>query len=367
MGWIRPGLFMGLFVFALSILPGCWDSQRLEERAIILGMGVDPGPGGQLRVSANNPVFESPDVAPERIQRITTLAPSLMAAMDNLNRVSDKRYSVGQMRVALFNSELAQAGKIGILAQDLIHNPLVSQITNLAVVEGSCQEILNLDLKDKPRVAPYINALLTDALKRRNIQSSELLFVHSQLHNPLVVTMLPYLTYGETEVKVSGEAVLKKGKLAAVISTEESGLAQAVKGDAKNFLFSAPFSADDVISPRIVTNKTRRKLSWQGGVPVFDIDVDLQVDLIGRHIKKHVNDDADLKEIQGKLEQYLGERYSRMIDFSQEKNIDIFRLGELVRQQKGGRVTPEWWDETYPRARVEINPRVEIRRIGRTM
>lgn len=362
----RTGVLLLFLAAVLSFLSGCWDSIRLEERAIIIAMGIDPGTEGLLKVSINTPVFETPDVAPERVQRITTLAPSLMAAMDNLNMVSDKRFSVGQMRVVLFNREIAESGVFKILVRDLNHNPLVSQITGLAVLEGSCQEVFNLRLKDKPRTGPYISGILEDALRRRNIEESELWFIHSQLHNPLAVTFLPCLTFGETEVKVAGQAVFKNQKMVALISSEESGLAQSIKGDAKNFLFNASFSPEDTISARIFSNKTDRKLSWQDGVPAFDITVNLQVDLIGRHFEEDIIKQSTLEEIEGKLEHYLKGRYSRLAAFSQEKNVDIFRLSETVRSKMGKKMTPRWWDKTYPLARVEISPRVEIRRIGRT-
>lgn len=362
-----PGLLLFFLLLALAGLPGCWDSQRLEQRAIVIGLGIDPGPHGLLKISTNNPVFEPPDVAPDRMQRITTLAPSLVAALDNLNKVSDKRFSVGQMRVVLFNREVAKTNGIGMMVHDLMHNPIISQITSLAVVEGSCQEMLNLKLKDKTRLAHYVSGLLADAYKRRIIQRSELLFINSQLHNPLAVTMLPYLKYGETEIKVAGQAVFKHEKLAVVIDAEESGLVQAVTGNASNFMFTAPLGPQNVITARIVSNKTRRQWRWQDDKPVFKMDLDLQVDLIGRYSGRHIEDEKAFKDLENKLARYLEDRYRRLAAFSQDKNIDIFQLGVLVRQQLGQQLTPELWDSIYPFVEIEINPVVQIRRIGRTV
>lgn len=362
----NSGLVLVLLLLALAGPPGCWDSQRLEQRAIIAAMGIDPGSEGQFKITTSNPVFEPPEIAPERMQIITTVAPSVAAAMDNLNKVSDKRFSIGQMRTVLFNREVAETSGIGIFVHTLIQNPLVSQITNLAVVEGSCQDMLNLKFRDKNRVALYINGLLADAYKRRIIQRNELLFVNSQLHSPLVVTMLPYLKYGETEIKIAGQAVFKKDKLTAVIDAEESGLVQAVTGNAGNFMFTAPLGIRNA-TVRIVSNRTGWRWKWREDRPVFKIDIDLQVDLIDRYSKRHIEDERALHDLENKLSRYLKDRYSRLAVFSQDKNIDVFRLGELVRQQLGRQLTPELWDSAYPYADIEINPVVHIRRIGRTM
>ncbi|WP_018085849.1 Ger(x)C family spore germination protein [Desulfurispora thermophila] len=351
----------------LLLITGCWDGLRLEQRNIVIAMGIDPGPDGLYKFTFTNPVLEAAEVAPERVQRITTIASSIGEALDNLNKVSDRRASVGQLRTILFNEEVVRQRGIKRFIDDINANPLFPPITNLVVVQGNCQQLLNSQFKDKSRIAFYINGVILNATQRHDIKKSELLLLNSQLMDPLAIVMLPYITYGREEVKVAGQAVIKSNRMITTINTFQSGLSQIITGRAREFVFTVHQGPQNSITLRVLRNKTEKKWHWQDDVPVFDIKNHLSLDIISAYNQQRVTDEQSLLRAENEVAAFLSKEYRRLTALSQEKNLDIYQLGKLLRQSLGREMDPRWWEETYPRARITIQPTVHIRRVGRTI
>lgn len=358
-------IFLGLG--CLLLLTGCWDGLRLEQRNIIISLGIDPAPDGRFRFTFTNPVLEEPSVAPERVQRISTMASSIGEALDNLNKVSDRRASVGQLRNLLFNEEVVRQQEIKLFIDDMNANPLFPPITNLAVVKGDCQQLLNSQFKDKSRIAFYISGVILNATQRHDIQKSELMYINSRLRDPLAVLMLPYLTYGREEIKVAGQALFKSNRMVTTISTFQSGLCQIITGKARDFVFTVHLGPQESITLRVLRNKTRKKWYWQDDLPAFDIKTDLTLDIISAYSKQRITDEAALRRMESEVASFLRGEFRRLTALSQENNIDVYELGHLLRQSLGREMDPRWWEETYPRVHINIEPTVHIRRVGRTV
>lgn len=361
----RSLIFLGLSV--LFLLTGCWDGLRLEQRNIIISLGIDPAPDDLFRFTFTNPVLEDPAVAPERVQRISTIASSIGEALDNLNKVSDRRASVGQLRNLLFNEEVVRRQGIKLFIDDMNANPLFPPITNLIVVKGDCQQLLKSQFRDKSRIAFYINGVIINATQRHDIQKSELMYINSRLRDPLAVVMLPYITYGREEIKVAGQAIIKDNRMVATISTFQSGLVQLVTGRARDFVFTVDLGKQNSVSLRVLRNKTEKKWYWQDDLPAFDIKTHLTLDIISAYSKQRIKDETSLRQMESKVVAFLSEEFRRLTALSQENNLDVYGLGQLLRQSLGREMDPRWWEETYPRARINIEPIVHIRRVGRTV
>ncbi|MGQ9557875.1 MAG: Ger(x)C family spore germination protein [Desulfurispora sp.] len=356
-----------LVLSCLLLLTGCWDGLRLEQRNIIISLGIDPAPDGLFRFTFTNPVLEDPTVAPERVQRISTIASSIGEALDNLNKVSDRRASVGQLRNLLFSEDVVRQQGLKLFIDDMNANPLFPPIINLVVVKGDCQQLLNSQFKDKSRIAFYLSGVILNATQRHDVQKSELMYINSRIRDPLAVVMLPYLTYGREEVKVAGQAIFKHNRMVTTISTFQSGLCQTITGKARDFVFTAHLGPQDSITLRVLHNKTQKKWHWQNDLPVFDIKTHLIVDIISAYSKQRITDEAALRQMESEVVSFLSKEYRRLTVLSQESNLDVYGLGQLLRQSLGREMDPRWWEETYPRVRINIEPTVHIRRVGRTV
>ena len=99
----------------------------------------------------------------------TTSARSLETIASRLNAKSPHNVVVGQMRVVLFGKALGERG-MGEIITNLQRDPNIGRDVQLAIVDGSAEELLNYGKNG----SLYIADLLEQNIRNENIPQTEL-------------------------------------------------------------------------------------------------------------------------------------------------------------------------------------------------
>jgi spore germination protein KC len=400
-----------VFLLAMA-LAGCWGSRETDEIAYIVAMGFDKGPDNSLIMTfqiANPRTIAGASGASgggggggggnsQALITVSTEAKLPIGAFNLLNTELSRSFSLLHTRAYIFSEDLAREG----LRQYL--NPLerFRETRGTAFVYICRETAREFMMKNQPRleVTPVKQYELVAGVNRRHGLAPVVQFreFYENTKSPVQEPVAPLVNVSEKGihappsppnrlgdfyagdmpsdrgfVQFLGAAVFRGDKMVGRLTGDETRYLNMITGNLREgFLI-----IEDPESPELPLGITLRqarkpdiKVRFGGEVPEVNVDIYQEPEIVG--VASGIDYEAPGKKpvLEKALEEIIRQRCSEVVARSQDEfKSDIFGFGKYARMNflTVSRWENAHWVENYPRARVNINVHVKIRRTGLMM
>jgi spore germination protein KC len=399
-------LFLSVLMLMLAVMltSGCWDRIELEERAIVLGIGIDLAKqeAEQQELRAHEKEFKPPGTAlihlsvqlavPGRIPLgpgtgsgqeaggrgqgqtvwvLDVVGHTVDEAVSNLQQQLSSALFFGHLRVIAISEEVAKQGLQNI--NDYFRrNPEVRRTTWMVVCKGEARDLMKAAPQLERIPTLFLIHTMEQATKLGKFPEQFAGIFWSQVYSKGQEGFLPYVELKENDnVQISGMAIFKGYKMVEATTPFDVILYMGIKGinpgGYQNFV-KVPGEPGYVV---FAGTRRRSKISvnMEDGQPHVSVKIMIEGDLRGKTNEQFkINNDV-IQKIEKVQREKAKKSYMDLIRKTQEKQVDIFGFGEYIRAKEANYWnenirTKEEWQKQYRNLSVDVNVQFEIRRIG---
>ncbi|WP_099361994.1 Ger(x)C family spore germination protein [Fredinandcohnia onubensis] len=393
-------------LFPLLMLVGCWDMEEIDQRAYVLGIGLDKSDvKGFIKITylISNPEAGSTQqgggTSEPTHETITFNASSFIHSQNIANAVIAKAITYDILDFFIVSEELAKDKDFVRWMYDATKDREIRRDSKIIVTKENAVTFID---RNKPK------------LETRRHEYFETMFDHateigyvpdSKIHNFFRITeadadlfISAYATTKQDEVTARknvdenfiagnlnitgdtnpaqflGSAVFKEGQMIGKLSVQETRLTLLLNKEAINpsFLvaFPDPFKKNYYITARF-TQVTSPKITVDVSkpVPIIKVNLPIQAKILTDHsMVSYADDEKKRAELKNHIKKGFEQRINDLIKRSQEEfKADLFGFSLVAR--KHFLTIPQWenydWMRSYPEADFSINMDITFTEFGR--
>ncbi|MCT4566191.1 MAG: Ger(x)C family spore germination protein [Maledivibacter sp.] len=386
-----PRIKLYLFIGAIPILllSGCWDKVEIDERAFITAIGYDMYEGRD-REKEEKLEKETQEQSIERYVRTVTYpnvsviagkgegdpffiyTTTCVSWADGRQQVAlrdNKNFYVYHLKTVIFSEEVAKDEKLFREMFDTFQRSVfLNRKLYFFITPDKAKDVLNTDTGKNMDVGLYIEELMDKEIKPTRMSRSDLGTIVIDLMESNAA-LAPRIIKSKDGLKVSGAAILKDNKMIGMLGELETRDALVLKGDIKSADYT--FKVDDKF---IAVNQTSLKSKMKAYEDKDGkINVDFKITAEGDIIQHYFDtpnepfDDKYINKVNKKLNELLSKELEDLFKKVQRDfEADIFKVGENLRKFE----PDTWekiknnWEEVYPKVKVNVDYKMNIRRVG---
>ncbi|MFD0695012.1 Ger(x)C family spore germination protein [Paenibacillus sp. GCM10027628] len=367
-----------LFLFFMMVISGCWDKKELNDLAVVMGVGIDKGPKGEIRVTAQvirPPSKQGGSTGGSSLPTwsLSANGSTVLDAIAHLNEISPRRLYWPHMQLIIFGDALAREGVAPYLnwfARDLESRTS----TILAVTQGKAEDLLNqkVELGNVP-TKTMADLIQTSDLRQLPTRKMTLRDFVSFLATPGIDSAVDVINMKSVRGKpetysVAKIAVFKGDKLVGYISGAQRTAVEMVNNKYRNALLKVACPNDktkefifQVTDYSITKSISAKDENIQVGMNIFVEgnlnDQSCAVNLLQPKMMQRVE-----KNIQSQVQTYILTTFEK----SAEMKADIYGIGRNLKRHY-----PHVWDNLQkdwknilPQVKFNIKVKSYIRRNG---
>lgn len=388
-------LMICMTALALLMTTGCWDRWELEERGMVLGIGLDkaekappiPGVEGELDARGEpvlNVTFQMVDpgqVAGEKkgggekgspYWNLTVeSAGSVFEAIREASTRANRSPYLEHVQVLVIGEDLARQGLNKVLDALFRENEIRKRVL-VYVTPATAQEVLAVKPRQEGVNAVYLASLQENSKKTSHFPPRVDLGKLSRNIHEGGSYLLPRIIPAKEEVKLIGAGVFKEDKLIGWLGGFESQGVRLVTGQVKG-------GSVEAVSTRSVPGKksldvyefmelqSTVKPQVQGGQIAFTVQIQTEGRLVEHQNPADTLDEQHLKDMEKEFARAI-EKQARLTIEKMQRDFqaDVFNFGRALEE----RYPQVWeqvknnWSEVFAAAQVEVKAQVNIRRVG---
>lgn len=359
----------------LFLLTGCYDSREIEERAIVLAIGIDQINEDEVAVTVQIPIpmniaggstGSGGGSEGESVKIISTTGRTFFEALERLRYQMSEKMFFGQTMILAVNKKLAKHGLENVL-DALRRMPQIRRLLYPIVIEeGSAAQFLKVKTDMEKVPAVYIDRMITSE-KRLDYVSDYTLghFYDDLYHKAKQPTMLTMKVKGDNKITITGIAPFRGTHLAGMLGERDMvNVLRFGKGKVGGGMTFSVKGGDDIASFSPENVDTSYSYSLKNGKVHANIDVFIEGEL--REIT-FPYDLSKTEKLEDGFERVLREQSLATVRKLQAYNTDIIDLGARLRSFHYDMWKQVDWEKAFPEAKVNIDYEVKIRRTGSEM
>ncbi|WP_309122508.1 Ger(x)C family spore germination protein [Paenibacillus sp.] len=341
-----------LAAFAL-ILSGCWDSKSIDNRLLPVIMGVDRIPGRDGYIVS----LRIPDPKSGEFHAIRAEAKTISEALDQIRMNEERSIDVLHLTLILLGRELAEEGVTDVLVYAMRAREIKSKAF-LVITEGTAYEMIG----GQKNVRKESGKQMLDLFSRDGgwtpyVALTSVWEGYRDAHSNTADMALPIIELGDnTLFHIVGSAAFRDGRIAEIISPEETFLYNLYRNRFKGAIVEVTDSASLQIVGANVSNRT----SWKGDTPKLESTLRLKT------IVMEANEGAaqSTEKIRKDLERMLNRRFRELMVKLQRNRSDILMTGVIFRNKLSPDQIEKWEERYYPKLDFDIRVQVDVRNTG---
>ncbi|KEH97286.1 Ger(x)C family spore germination C-terminal domain-containing protein [Clostridium massiliodielmoense] len=294
-------------------------------------------------------------------------AESLAKTRENRQTKSNKKFILGSEKVLLINKEVAKKS-ISPVTNILFNNTYANDTARAAIFNGDTKDALSFKVRGYNSAADYIRGMIDSSINYNFFSSNyKMIDVYTRLEGEGRNIVLPYIEIKDGIFQMTGLGIFNKDKLGYIADSREakiinllrennvSGIVHLQNKNGKNTNL-------DVLSRRKVT------CDKQGDKYKFTINLTLDSEIIENEIYTNVINNPNVtKKIERNSEELVKKVGHRFIKKMQDDiKFDCLELGKVA-AAKYGRRTGTDWNKVVCESNIEVNVKVNLKRLGRGM
>jgi spore germination protein len=366
--------FIPAFVclFLVVTLSGCAEVKILEKIGIITTVGYDIDEADKL--STTMVLLQSDPDAPKNSSIVTSDAITSKGSRIKANLKTPKKLQSGQLRVALFSDELAKNG-LNTIIDTLVRDPSISDLTYLAIVQGSAEELLRNENEQYIDMGRYVYEEIDQNIKNELIPSATLQEVLHDYYSVGVDPIIPTIKLDNQQIMITGMAIMQNDKKVGTISSDKSFYIKLVKGRYEAGSLELIIENDDskeiendtkklAVVLDTIKSKSDVELKKKGELE-FEMNLKIDSRLLEVNQNIDLKKTKNIKMIEKEVKKKMTKEIEALIAYCQSKNSDAFGFGEVYRSSiKDSKLTREKWHDLYKDIKVNVKVDFNILRTG---
>ncbi|PYI56879.1 Ger(x)C family spore germination protein [Paenibacillus flagellatus] len=401
--WRRACAAAVVWSIAATLLSGCWDRLEIEERAVVLGIGIDKAELSETKKESNithvDEAFPKPNLplirltvqiaVPGRIPLgpsdagggskpgqkpvwvLNVVGHTIDDAFMNLQQEVADRLFWGHLRVIVISKEVAEMGLTNI-NEYLRRNPEVRRTTWMVISDGEAGKLMKLVPQLERVPILYLLNTMDHSVQMGKLPNA---FAGTYWSGSSAKGMEPFLPYvrlvGNGSIEIAGLAYFRSDKMVGKTEPLEIGAYMGIKGlHAGGYGVMVKIPGTDTSVLYQVTHRTSRiDVLIRNGKPEFHVKVHNEGNLLEKSNEAVQLNRSVIQQIEKALTVDGKKGYEELIRKTQEKGSDIFGFGEYVRAKKpfywSKHIrTKQNWEDMYKDVEVKLDVSFNIRRIG---
>ena len=361
-----------VLLLCCMLVMGCAESRILERVGLVTLLGYDKEEEDKVTTTAVirqiNPEFES------KVEVQSDTDKTSKGTRIKTDMKTAKKIATGQLRVVLFGEELAKNG-LGQSIHTLMMNNEVSTSVYLAVVKGTSKSLLEYQYKDVSDVGQHIYNLIDHNVKQQQTISSTTHEVVRDLYSEVRNYAMPILAKKGEVIQIDGIAFFSNEKMVGELPADDFFYIMMMQDNFKDGTLDLSLDGDS-IDPSKFKDKQLQiavdSIKTTRGMKVvnpekneFDLTIKMMCRILEIENTISTSDAKMLDKIEKAMNEKIKEEMTRVLEYSQEVNSDIFGFGEHYKSQvRNVDLTTKKWSELYRDMKVNIKVDVEIIRNG---
>ncbi|WP_338470598.1 Ger(x)C family spore germination protein [Niallia sp. XMNu-256] len=388
---------MILLLLLTGSLTGCWDREELEDRAYVIGLGIDPSKEkGKIKITM---LFANPEVGTmqggggsieEPREIITFDALDFVTAKGTANAIISRDVSYDLLKVIVVSEEFAKDPRFIPTMFDARRDKEIRMDSYLAV---SKEKAYKYFVKNKPKMETrphkYFQFMINHGIENGMIPDSTLFRFFTTIDRDADLFLAMYtsaerkknapisgeddFTAGELnatgeldETQFIGSAVFRNGKMVHTLTGLETRVVNILDDttEIKDILTNLPdpFSnkLDELMAIRIIKRENNKiKMNPQASKLKIDITVPLQFEVMTNPSMVNLaKSDKNQKILKEKIEKHIIETFERFLHKTQAElkgspyPLSIHARKDFTTMQEFDEFN---WKKKYPDADISVN------------
>ncbi len=391
---LRLATCASALVLCLLVFSGCWDMRDIDERAMVMAIGVDlagddeesegePLPGAaeepRYRMSVEVPILHrlgaagetagaggDGDDKPAWILTSTGISPAQIT--DKYDTRVWRQPFYGQAQVLVIGEEAARKGLRDLIDYFHRHQQINNHRLKLIIARGEALDVLEVAPEIEELLGIYLANLLEIVTVTGRVQYRTLAEAVMELYASGNM-LLPRVRPEAGEVVVGGSAVVKNWRLVGWLGEMETFGSLCAQGRvrAAHLNVGSPASETGEVAMTVTSSNTRVRARLEGDRIHFEINIRIEADLTERLGGRPFDE-----ELLGRMEEMVQDKVNELTATAIRKLQDEFRVDALgyhhiVRKQlpqAWEQMEGDWDEEHFPAALISVHSETNIRRTG---
>lgn len=323
---IKKIIILSELILVCVFLGGCSGVSGLDEQLIVYGIGVDKSDDMyELTLQALNTQNTSEADSKDEKKSVISISAKAKTLIDAVNRIenqSGKKILYSHAMVLIIGGETAKEGISDVITFFSTNHKLRPTVEVL--VSNCTAKDIFAEENGKIINSEDIFAITNVGKESNDAIQSSVRYLLSDINNEVKAAKVWYIEYDKEKVSCQKIALFKSDKLKDILDEDVSKGVLLIYGKAKNLSDSTKLN-DDTISYRISQSKSNVNVEIKNNKPVFNINLDLNLDLYGAD---SINRSAEIKSA---LENRLTSLTENTINFCIKKYVcDIFNFHRYI-------------------------------------
>ncbi|MFD1673394.1 Ger(x)C family spore germination protein [Alicyclobacillus fodiniaquatilis] len=357
-----------LCLFLCLPLTGCWDYERINDRAQVTGIAVDPVPGNSHQVifTLHVPIFvqssDSSDKMSGRSRHYKNFRVScstLSAALSKLQTRNSKEFYLANLQVVILNDHLRDE-QIEQIVGSVMGNTSSDKLAYLFMTSEHAGDFLSGPSINEP--ADDLDNVLSRVRQSGYSVRRRIWEFWRDTTQPGINPTTAKLRSSPDGFDVGGAVVFQGFQPICELPMEETINYNIIMGKMKNISMTFPYKNSDIEVSHLKSYSKRSVQQIHGHVELVDnilLKGDLDVSATNGEIELSPN---DMRLYEKVIEMTVKRHVIQLIRACQKKKVDPFGFGlkEMIVHPNDKPIVSDNWPTLFSSALVNVHVKVEI-------
>lgn len=370
----KKTVFFVLLISLIICLTGCnTDSREIDERTIIVGMGIDKNEEDQFIVSIQVPVIVSggPQGGEEGLvspfETLSATHDTVWEAIADIEAQTPTIMFFGQLKSIMLGERLAKDG-IEQVMDVLDRRATLSKDVLLLVIRDTVEvrEFLKNETQLVNLPALYVDRFFT-AEQKLSPTDDVKLFEYRRDRNMISNAATIPLAYYETNTVIEDMAVFKNGIMEGELIGKEAGISGLLKErKMENINYTVAIEGEGRSLEATVRANMDLSYSFTDTKPVkIHLEATGKGELVHLETHKDRASEETIDELHKKLEESIKNDIEKTITKMKEINVEPWLIGHRIWAQDYVYFETLNWNETgWKDAQIDVKVNVEMEQTG---
>jgi Ger(x)C family germination protein len=279
-------LILILILFTLC-LSGCWDIIPIEERALVMVLGIDQNEN-HIRLSAQVPTIKNliqtaSNFTDRQKPIVKPFVVESNSMLDAIQQLEDRIYQsmiIGTVKIIIISPQVAEKDLLNILTI-FLRQPMVSFQTLVLCSEDKPDEIIRFEAPFDIQPGLIISKQQRSALKLARSFPIELWDFIARIDNRIIDPFLPIIKLDQENKSylLEGIKVFNKDKIVGTLSPDESYIFGVLTGKVEE-AFKEITVKNQLIGFSKVAYRPKIRIIERQNQPIIQIEINVQGTLL---------------------------------------------------------------------------------------
>lgn len=355
---------------------GCSQRIPLEKVSLILLIGLDRTPNGDIKVGTSIPLFH------HKQQKSTiehwTQASTVYAGFSKIDTKLTGYLTASKAEIILIGKKLAQETNWLQELDSSYRDPYATINAKVVLVDGHAEEIFKIHKLSKPSLSSYINGVIESSIQNNQSVSSTIQQLMREQNEEGMTQTVPIIKKTNNEIDTVGIAFLnRRGKYLTHLPKKDVkffNLINKPKSNGRMILHLAlpsKKSNKKTNTSIFVQNATRKvDVTFQNGKFVFNLDINANVALVEKTnsnlIKGYYDNKKNIYNLKSAIQKEINNNLQNILNEIQQNKIDPIGLSLYARafQYKEWKKVKENWSQAIAESKINVKTHVKIKDTG---